>query len=88
MCQHPWKRAGVYISRLFNLDAIQMPLWEMAWLTCMQNEGALRCLESVQQDAISKCGHLECYGIGTCEMWARAEGTGTISTNATEGCVT
>ncbi len=35
-------------------------------------------MESVQQDAISKCGHLEHHDIGACEMWARAEGTWTI----------
>jgi pentatricopeptide repeat protein len=42
---------------------------------------------SVQQDAISKCGHLEHHDIGTCEMWARAEGTWTISTDGTGRCV-
>ncbi len=41
------------------------------------------CSESVQQDAISRFGRLECNDIGTCEVWTRAEGTGTISTNAT-----
>jgi hypothetical protein len=29
-------------------------------------------LESVQQDAISRCGHLEQHDIGRCEMWAWA----------------
>jgi pentatricopeptide repeat protein len=29
-----------------------------------------------------KCGFLECIDIGTCEMWARTEGTGIVSTNA------
>jgi len=31
------------------------------------------CLESVQQDAILRCGHLECHDIGTHEMWAKAQ---------------
>jgi hypothetical protein len=44
-------------------------------------------LASVQQDAILKCGHLEHYDIGTCEMRARAEGTGSISRNAAGECV-
>jgi len=44
------------------------------------------CLEGVQQDVISGCGHLDCHGIGTCEMWARVKGTGTISTDVTGGC--
>jgi hypothetical protein len=41
--------------------------------------------QSVQQDAISKCGHLERHHIGTCEMQAREGGPGTISTNAIGG---
>jgi hypothetical protein len=28
----------------------------------------------VQQNAISKCGHLEHHDIWTCELWAMAEG--------------
>jgi hypothetical protein len=46
------------------------------------------CLESVQQDAILRCGQLDSHDIGTCEMWARTESTGTISPNATGRCVT
>jgi len=42
-----------------------------------------RCLESVPQDAISKCGHLDCHDIRTCAILAGAVGTGTISKNAT-----
>jgi len=40
------------------------------------------CLESVQQDVFTKCGLLECHVIGTCELWARTQGTGIISMNA------
>ncbi len=32
------------------------------------------CLESLQQDAILKCGHMDRHDIGTCAMQARAEG--------------
>jgi len=46
------------------------------------------CLESVQQDAISICGHdLDCHGIGSCEMLGRAEGTRHIPIVATGRCV-
>jgi hypothetical protein len=34
--------------------------------------GTLRMLGECSQDAISKCGHLECHGIGTCEIVAKA----------------
>ncbi len=62
------------ISRLFIVDGIQMSLCAIAWLTCMQSVGASGGLESVQQDAILECDHLECHDIGTCEMRLRAEG--------------
>jgi len=26
-------------------------------------------LKGVEHDAIFRCGHLDCNGIGTCEMW-------------------
>jgi hypothetical protein len=39
--------------------------------------------QNVQQDAISRCGHLECNDIGICEMWTSPECTGTMLTNAT-----
>ncbi len=49
-----------------------------------------RCFESVQQvaiskycveqDAILKCGYLDGHDVGTCEMWARTEGTGAVFT--------
>jgi hypothetical protein len=29
-----------------------------------------KCLESVQQDAISRCGHLECHTWRMCHAWA------------------
>jgi hypothetical protein len=51
----------------------------------MQNVG---CFESVQQvaiskycveqDAILKCAYLHGHDVGTCEMWARTEGTGAV----------
>jgi len=46
-----------------------------------------RCLDSFQQDAILRCGLLECHGIGTCKMRVRVEGTGAISRNATGQCM-
>ncbi|CAM6065209.1 unnamed protein product [Sphagnum tenellum] len=35
---------------------------------------------------LSRCGHVVCIDIRACEVWARAEGTGIISTNATGRC--
>lgn len=47
------------------------------------------CLESdVQPNVISRCGLMEYHDIGTCEMQAGAEGTGSISINATRQCLT
>jgi hypothetical protein len=40
-------------------------------------------MESVQQDAILRCGHLVRPDIGTCEMQTRVGGTENISTDAT-----
>jgi len=50
----------------------------------------LGCWECVQQDAIflRSCGYLDHHHIETCAMQARAEGTGTILTNATWGSMT
>jgi hypothetical protein len=45
-------------------------------------------LESVQQDAILTCGHLNRHDIRMCEMQRKAEGTGTILTYATRACET
>jgi pentatricopeptide repeat protein len=38
------ERAGVLMSRSFNVDGIQMSLCRVAWLTCMQNVRAWRML--------------------------------------------
>ncbi len=57
-----------------------------AWLACMQqNVGALRMLGKCS----TRCDldDLDCHGIGTCEMWTRAEGTRIIPTDATGRCV-
>ncbi len=43
-------------------------------------------MENVQQNAISKCGHLDNHDIGTCTKIG-VEGMRTISTNAIRGCV-
>jgi hypothetical protein len=40
------------------------------------------CSETVQKDAILRCGDLDHHVIGIYEMWAQVEGTGTTSTNA------
>ncbi len=40
----------------------------------------------VFKNVISRCGRVEHNDIGACEMWARAEGTGIISTNAAGRC--
>jgi hypothetical protein len=45
-------------------------------------------MESVQQDAILRCDHLEHYDIGIPEMWERADITGNMLTNATGACAT
>jgi len=42
--------------------------------------------QGAQQDAISRCSHLEWHGIGTCQIWAWTEGTQSILTNATRRC--
>jgi hypothetical protein len=62
----------MFMSKSFKVDGIQMSCWGVAQWTCMQHvwEHA-GCLETVLQDAIWRCGDLECCGIGTCEMWAK-----------------
>jgi hypothetical protein len=71
-CLH-LKRADVFKSRSFKGGFDSNVFVGMAWLTCMQNVGALRMIRECSKDAI-----LKCHYIGTCEMWARAEGTGTV----------
>ncbi len=41
------------------------------------------CLESFQQNVISKCDEMDHHDIGTFENWASTESSGTILTNAT-----
>jgi hypothetical protein len=50
-----------------------MSLWEVAWLTCMKNVEALGCMLSVQEDAITKSGHLDDHDIGTYENVCKAK---------------
>jgi hypothetical protein len=51
--------------------------------------GTLKMLQECSTRChILKCGYLDGHHIGTCAIQARAEGTGTILTNATEGCAT
>jgi pentatricopeptide repeat protein len=50
----------------------------------MQSLGTQRTLRECSTRCISKCGHLDWYNIGTCEMWAREKGLGTIWTCATK----
>jgi hypothetical protein len=38
------KRAGVFISRLLNVDGIPISLWAVAWWTHMQSVGAWKML--------------------------------------------
>jgi len=59
----------------------------MIWSLGMPYLEDVSCLESIQKDVISRCGHLDHHDVGTCEMWVMAEGTGTILTNVTGGCV-
>ncbi len=49
----------------------------------MQNVGAWRMLGECSTRCHLQIGYLDCHDIGTCEMGARPEGTGTISTKAT-----
>ncbi len=43
------------------------------------------CLECVQQDASSKCGHMDRHDIGTHAMWPRAEALGLFQEMKQEG---
>jgi len=54
----------------------------------MQNVRAYKIyLVRVEQDDISKHGHLDYHGVGSCKMWARVEGTTIVLTNAIKRCV-
>jgi hypothetical protein len=44
---------GLFMHSLFKLGVSPISLLTIAWLTCMQNVGALRMLGEFQQDAIS-----------------------------------
>jgi hypothetical protein len=49
----------------------------------MKNVGAWRMLGECSTRCHLQIGHLDSHDIGTCEMGARPEGTGTISTKPT-----
>jgi hypothetical protein len=73
-------------SRSFKVDGIQMSLWRLAWLTCMQNVGALMML----RECSTRCHHTM-WSLGTPYYGdmlnvGKAEGTGTISMNAAGMC--
>jgi pentatricopeptide repeat protein len=69
--------------RLFNnmpyLDVVTRTTMILRHVQCKQGQKALElfqqmqqegCLESVQQDAISRCSHLECHAWRMCHAWA------------------
>ncbi len=71
------------------------PATHILWVWCLRGEQlrwyvckTWECSEYVWQDAVSGCSQLEHHDSGTCHVWAKAEGTGTIWTNATRGCAT
>jgi hypothetical protein len=43
-------------------------------------------MKSVQQDALTQCGLLDCHVIGTYEKWGRGESIGATSVNVTGRC--
>jgi hypothetical protein len=57
------KRAGVLMNRSFKVDSVQMTLWAVASLTCMQNVGAWRMLG----ECATRC-HLKIWSLGGCAM--------------------
>jgi hypothetical protein len=71
----------LFVNSPFKVVVSLMSWWGVPCLTLCKMWEHGGCLEGVQQDAISKCDYLDGHDIGTCELWA--EGTGTISTNAT-----
>jgi hypothetical protein len=80
------KMAGLFINISFKVIASLMSLRGVAWLACMQNVGTLMILgECSTRCHLETCGDLNCHDIGTCEMKANAEGTGTIQQMQQEG---
>ncbi len=51
---------SMFMSRSLNMDGIQISLWEVAWLTCMQNVGAWRMLG----ECPTRCHHIM-WSLGT-----------------------
>jgi hypothetical protein len=45
---------SMFMSRSLNMDGIQISLWEVAWLTCMQNVGAW----SLLGECPTRCHHM------------------------------
>jgi hypothetical protein len=65
------------------VDGIQIPLWVVAWLTCMQYGWPLEDAERVFNKMPSWAVVTWKAMIGTCAMWVRTESTSYISPKAT-----